>query len=123
MEMAADGFYKIKKISGFCHLSTGQEAIATSIEHSITKEDAVITAYRCHGFAYLRSSTVKVVTVELLCWHGSEQTQGRPAIAGKRVRACGMCRRGGACSDLRFNVRDCWTRRLQASLVLVGSGN
>jgi pyruvate dehydrogenase E1 component alpha subunit len=66
MEMAADGLYKLKKIRGFCHLSTGQEAIATGIEHAITKEDAVITAYRCHGFAYLRGSTVKAVTAELL---------------------------------------------------------
>jgi TPP-dependent pyruvate/acetoin dehydrogenase alpha subunit len=59
-----DGRYKMKKMGGFCHLSTGQEAIATGIEHAITKEDAVITAYRCHGFAYLRGSTVK--TAELL---------------------------------------------------------
>jgi pyruvate dehydrogenase E1 component alpha subunit len=66
MEMAADGLYKQKKIRGFCHLSTGQEAIATGIEHAITKEDAVITAYRCHGFAYLRGSTIKAVIAELL---------------------------------------------------------
>jgi pyruvate dehydrogenase E1 component alpha subunit len=66
MEMAADGLYKLKKIRGFCHLSTGQEAIATGIEHAITKEDAVITAYRCHGFAYLRGAPIKSVIAELL---------------------------------------------------------
>jgi len=66
LEMAADKLYKEKKIRGFCHLSTGQEAIATGIEHAISKEDAVITAYRCHGFAYLRGSTVKAVIAELL---------------------------------------------------------
>jgi pyruvate dehydrogenase E1 component alpha subunit len=52
-EMAADGLYKMKKIRGVCHLSTSQETIATGIEHAVTKEDAVITAYRCHGCAYL----------------------------------------------------------------------
>ena len=66
MEMAADRLYKEKKIRGFCHLSTGQEAIATGIEHAITKEDAIITAYRCHGFAYLRGATIKSVIAELL---------------------------------------------------------
>ena len=66
MEMAADRLYKEKKIRGFCHLSTGQEAIATGIEHAITKEDNVITAYRCHGFALMRGGTVKSIIGELL---------------------------------------------------------
>ncbi|KAI5300664.1 alpha subunit of pyruvate dehydrogenase [Ascosphaera atra] len=66
MEMAADKLYKEKKIRGFCHLSTGQEAVATGIEHAITKEDKVITAYRCHGFALMRGGTVKQIIGELL---------------------------------------------------------
>ena len=66
MEMAADRLYKEKKIRGFCHLSTGQEAVAAGIEHAITKEDAVITAYRCHGFALMRGGTVKSIIGELL---------------------------------------------------------
>ncbi|KKZ62514.1 pyruvate dehydrogenase E1 component subunit alpha [[Emmonsia] crescens] len=66
MEMAADRLYKEKKIRGFCHLSTGQEAVATGIEHAITKEDKLITAYRCHGFALLRGGTVKSIIGELL---------------------------------------------------------
>ncbi|KIV90223.1 pyruvate dehydrogenase (acetyl-transferring) E1 component, alpha subunit [Exophiala mesophila] len=66
MEMAADRLYKEKKIRGFCHLSTGQEAVAVGIEHAITKEDAIITAYRCHGFALLRGGTVKSIIGELL---------------------------------------------------------
>ena len=66
MEMAADRLYKEKKIRGFCHLSTGQEAVATGIEHAITKEDAIITAYRCHGFALMRGGTVKSIIGELL---------------------------------------------------------
>lgn len=66
MEMAADRLYKEKKIRGFCHLSTGQEAVACGIEHAITKEDQVITAYRCHGFAMMRGATVKSIIGELL---------------------------------------------------------
>ena len=66
MEMSADRLYKEKKIRGFCHLSTGQEAVAAGIEHAITKEDAVITAYRCHGFALMRGGTVRSIIGELL---------------------------------------------------------
>lgn len=64
--MDADRLYKEKKIRGFCHLSTGQEAVAAGIEHAITKEDSVITAYRCHGFALMRGGTVKSIIGELL---------------------------------------------------------
>ncbi|KAK5663993.1 hypothetical protein OQA88_206 [Cercophora sp. LCS_1] len=66
MEMAADRLYKDKKIRGFCHLSTGQEAVAVGIEHAIEKTDDVITSYRCHGFAYMRGATVRSVLGELL---------------------------------------------------------
>jgi len=66
MEMAADRLYKEKKIRGFCHLSTGQEAVAVGIEHAITKEDHLITAYRCHGFALMRGGTVRSIIGELL---------------------------------------------------------
>ncbi|KAK4138315.1 hypothetical protein BT67DRAFT_393596 [Trichocladium antarcticum] len=66
MEMAADRLYKEKKIRGFCHLSTGQEAVAVGIEHAITKADDVITSYRCHGFAYMRGGTVRSIIGELL---------------------------------------------------------
>ncbi|KAF2144160.1 uncharacterized protein K452DRAFT_296392 [Aplosporella prunicola CBS 121167] len=66
MEMAADRLYKEKKIRGFCHLSTGQEAVAVGIEHAIEKEDKIITAYRCHGFAMMRGGTVKSIIGELL---------------------------------------------------------
>ncbi|KAH6671556.1 dehydrogenase E1 component-domain-containing protein [Plectosphaerella plurivora] len=66
MEMAADRLYKEKKIRGFCHLSTGQEAVATGIEHALTKEDDIITAYRCHGYAYMRGASVRSIIGELL---------------------------------------------------------
>src|ERR1700744_5061020 len=66
MEMAADRLYKEKKIRGFCHLSTGQEAVAVGIEHALTRDDAIITAYRCHGFALMRGGTVANIIGELL---------------------------------------------------------
>lgn len=66
LEMAADALYKAKKIRGFCHLSTGQEAIAVGIEHAINKSDSIITSYRCHGFAYMRGASVKSIIGELL---------------------------------------------------------
>lgn len=66
MEMSADRLYKEKKIRGFCHLSTGQEAVAVGIEHAITPKDKVITSYRCHGFALMRGGTVKSIIGELL---------------------------------------------------------
>ncbi|PRT54680.1 Pyruvate dehydrogenase E1 component subunit alpha, mitochondrial [Wickerhamiella sorbophila] len=66
MEMAADALYKAKEIRGFCHLSTGQEAIAVGIESAINKEDTVITSYRCHGFAYMRGASVASIIGELL---------------------------------------------------------
>ncbi|KAH7349449.1 dehydrogenase E1 component-domain-containing protein [Plectosphaerella cucumerina] len=66
MEMAADRLYKEKKIRGFCHLSTGQEAVATGIEYALTKEDDIITAYRCHGYAYMRGASVRSIIGELL---------------------------------------------------------
>ncbi|KAI1500478.1 dehydrogenase E1 component-domain-containing protein [Biscogniauxia marginata] len=66
MEMAADRLYKEKKIRGFCHLSTGQEAVSVGIEHALDKEDDIITAYRCHGFALMRGGTVRSIIGELL---------------------------------------------------------
>jgi pyruvate dehydrogenase E1 component alpha subunit len=66
LEMAADALYKAKKIRGFCHLSTGQEAVAVGIEKAIDHDDSVITAYRCHGFAYMRGASVRAIIAELL---------------------------------------------------------
>lgn len=64
--MSADNLYKQKKIRGFCHLSTGQEAVAVGIEHAITRDDPLITAYRSHGFTLMRGGTPRSILGELL---------------------------------------------------------
>ncbi|PYH46557.1 putative pyruvate dehydrogenase E1 component alpha subunit [Aspergillus saccharolyticus JOP 1030-1] len=66
MELAADRFYKEGKIRGFCHLSIGQEAVTVGIEHGISREDKLITAYRSHGTTLMRGATVKSILGELL---------------------------------------------------------
>jgi len=66
MEQAADALYKSKLIRGFCHLAIGQEAVSVGLESSITKDDMVITSYRCHPFAVLRGGTIAGVISELL---------------------------------------------------------
>ncbi|KAI9294589.1 pyruvate dehydrogenase e1 component alpha subunit [Neoconidiobolus thromboides FSU 785] len=66
MEMAADALYKSKLIRGFCHLCTGQEAVASGMESAIEKEDRIITAYRCHGYTYTRGGSIKSILAELL---------------------------------------------------------
>lgn len=66
MELAADGLYKQRKIRGFCHLSIGQEAVAVGIEHAITRDDKLITAYRSHGNTLMHGGTIKSILGELL---------------------------------------------------------
>jgi pyruvate dehydrogenase E1 component alpha subunit len=66
MEMSADGLYKAKQIRGFCHLCTGQEAVSVGMEAAITPDDHIITAYRCHGFTYIRGGSIKSIVAELL---------------------------------------------------------
>ncbi|UXI22044.1 hypothetical protein NH340_JMT07987 [Sarcoptes scabiei] len=65
LEAAANGLYKEKAIRGFCHLYTGQEAIAVGMENAITKKDAVITAYRAHGWTWTRGVSSQGVLAEL----------------------------------------------------------
>eukprot|EP00842_Homolaphlyctis_polyrhiza_P000837 jgi/Hompol1/1754/HPOL_000010-RA len=66
LETACDQAYKSKLIRGFCHLSNGQEAIAAGMEAAITKDDSIITAYRCHGFTMTRGGTPTEIIAELM---------------------------------------------------------
>ncbi|XP_049878818.1 probable pyruvate dehydrogenase E1 component subunit alpha, mitochondrial [Pectinophora gossypiella] len=65
MEAAASNLYKARKIAGFCHLYTGQEAVGTGIYAAMRKQDSVITSYRCHAWVYLMGDTVLSVLAEL----------------------------------------------------------
>jgi pyruvate dehydrogenase E1 component alpha subunit len=52
-------------IGGFCHLYTGQEAVAVGTYEAIQKQDQVITAYRDHAHIILAGSDPKKVMAEL----------------------------------------------------------
>uniref|UniRef100_A0A1I8ACD4 Pyruvate dehydrogenase E1 component subunit alpha n=1 Tax=Steinernema glaseri TaxID=37863 RepID=A0A1I8ACD4_9BILA len=65
METAAGNLYKEKKIRGFCHLYSGQEACAVGMKAAMEHDDALITAYRCHGWTYLFGASTSEVLSEL----------------------------------------------------------
>jgi len=66
METAAGELYRKKEIRGFCHLYSGQEAVATGMMAGLEANDAIISAYRIHGWSYLLGATVQEVIGELL---------------------------------------------------------
>lgn len=65
MEDASFALYRDKIIRGFLHLYNGQEACCVGMEAAIRPDDAVITAYRAHGWTYTRGVPVKDILAEL----------------------------------------------------------
>ncbi|XP_041352268.1 probable pyruvate dehydrogenase E1 component subunit alpha, mitochondrial [Gigantopelta aegis] len=65
METVAGNLYKSKIVRGFCHLYSGQEACCVGMEAAISPDDAVITAYRAHGWTYMRGVPIQGVLSEL----------------------------------------------------------
>lgn len=65
LETSAGNLYKEKVIRGFCHLYSGQEAVAVGIKHALRKQDGVITSYRAHGWTYIMGVSVEGVLCEL----------------------------------------------------------
>ncbi len=57
--------YLQRKIGGFCHLYSGQEAVAVGMIHQLEPRDYVITAYRDHGHALARGVAAKSCMAEL----------------------------------------------------------
>jgi len=67
METAAGELYRSKKIRGFCHLYSGQEAICVGMVSALDrKRDGITTAYRVHGWAHSLGASVETVVGELL---------------------------------------------------------
>ncbi len=64
-EERAGQLYGMQKIKGFCHLYIGQEAVAAGAQSVLTKDDAVITAYRDHGNAIAKGIPANAVMAEL----------------------------------------------------------
>jgi len=66
METTANEEYRKKNIRGFLHLYSGQEACAVGIKSEMQELDTVMTAYRCHGWAYLMGVSPLGVIAELM---------------------------------------------------------
>lgn len=65
-EEKAGQLYGLRKIGGFCHLYTGQEAVAVgSIAALDLSRDYVLTAYRDHGHALACGMDPKALMAEL----------------------------------------------------------
>src|SRR5580704_11206017 len=64
-ETEAERQYKAARIGGYCHLSSGQEALTVGAVDAMTKQDLLVTSYRCHGFALARGVPPRAVMSEL----------------------------------------------------------
>jgi pyruvate dehydrogenase E1 component alpha subunit len=57
--------YQQAKIGGFCHLYTGQEAVAVGTINSLEPDDPIVHAYRDHGHALARGMDPKACMAEM----------------------------------------------------------
>lgn len=74
-ETEAERQYKAARIGGYCHLSSGQEAMTIGAMHALHADDLLVTGYRSHGFALARGVAPEAVMAELFgkvdgCAHG-----------------------------------------------------
>uniref|UniRef100_A0A1B6DVK9 Pyruvate dehydrogenase E1 component subunit alpha n=1 Tax=Clastoptera arizonana TaxID=38151 RepID=A0A1B6DVK9_9HEMI len=65
LETSAGNLYKEKIVRGFCHLYSGQEAVAVGIRAAMRTQDSIISAYRVHGWTYLMGVPPLGVLAEL----------------------------------------------------------
>ena len=65
-EERAGQMYGMGLIGGFLHLYIGQEAVAVGVEHAVTRDDPMITSYRCHAHMLARGEDPKQVMAELM---------------------------------------------------------
>ncbi|XP_058790817.1 pyruvate dehydrogenase E1 component subunit alpha, somatic form, mitochondrial-like [Phymastichus coffea] len=66
MENKAAELYRARLINGFCHLYSGQEAVAVGLKAAMKENDTIITAYRCHAFAKMFGYTPRQIIAELM---------------------------------------------------------
>ena len=66
LEILSDMLYKKREIRGFCHLYDGQEAVSQGMEAGMTRQDCLITAYRCHTQAYARGDSTYKILAEMM---------------------------------------------------------
>ncbi len=64
-EMRCAQSYQQAKIGGFCHLYTGQEAVAVGTINSLNQDDPIVTAYRDHGHALARGMSPEACMAEM----------------------------------------------------------
>ncbi|MES2304213.1 MAG: pyruvate dehydrogenase (acetyl-transferring) E1 component subunit alpha [Gemmatimonadota bacterium] len=64
-EERAGEAYSIGQIGGFCHLYTGQEAVAVGTISALRSDDYIVSAYREHGQALARGMTPNSIMAEL----------------------------------------------------------
>ncbi|MFM9996542.1 MAG: pyruvate dehydrogenase (acetyl-transferring) E1 component subunit alpha [Phycisphaerales bacterium] len=57
--------YQQAKIGGFCHLYTGQEAVAVGTVAALNADDPIVHAYRDHGLALARGMDPKACMAEM----------------------------------------------------------
>lgn len=64
-EERAQQMYLQQKIRGFCHIYSGQEAVAAGCISAIRPDDNIITAYRDHAIPLAKGTESKYVMAEL----------------------------------------------------------
>ena len=64
-EQKAEEAYAIGKIGGFCHLHTGQEAVALGFIGPLRSDDYAISAYREHTLALAKGISARSAMAEL----------------------------------------------------------
>lgn len=57
--------YQQAKIGGFCHLYTGQEAVAVASVAAVNPDDPIVHAYRDHGLALARGMSPRACMAEM----------------------------------------------------------
>ena len=57
--------YQQAKIGGFCHLYTGQEAVAVGTINALQPDDPIVHAYRDHGHALARGMDPRACMAEM----------------------------------------------------------